>query len=117
MSLFEQLNQNSVRTIRQGIDLSTLEFKPIKEFIGQDILVDGFFFTEGRFGKQVVIVGNGAKINLPSRYVKTFELVQDTPNLLQGVLDGRMVLKNVKATNTRNGSTTTFDFATAVYHH
>lgn len=113
MSLFEQLNQNSVRTIRQGIDLSTLAFKPIKEFIGQDIRVDGFFFTEGRFGKQVVIVGNGAKINLPARYVKTFELVQDTPNLLQGVLDGKMVLKNVKATNTRNGSTTTFDFATA----
>lgn len=113
MSLFEQLNQNSVKTIRQGVDLSTLAFKPIKDFIGQDIHVDGFFFTDGRFGRQVVVVGNGAKINLPARYVKVFELVQDSPELLQGVLDGRMLLKNVKETNTRNGSTTTFEFATA----
>ena len=113
MSLFEQLNQNNTKTIRQGIDLATLTFKPIKDFIGQDIHVDGFFFTEGRFGKQVVIVGNGAKINLPARYVKVFELVQDSPDLLQGVLDGKMLLKNVKETNTRNGSTTTFEFATA----
>lgn len=113
MPLFEQLNQSGARTIMQGVDLGALPFKSIKEFIGQDIRVQGFFFTEGRFGKQVVVVGNGAKINLPARYVKTFELVQDNPELLQGVLDGKMVLKNVRASNTRNGSTTAFDFATA----
>ena len=112
MSLFEQLNQNNVRTIKQGVDLTAYPFKPIKDFIGGDIHVEGFFFTEGRFGRQVVAVGNGAKINLPARYVNTFELVQDTPELLQGVLDGKMVLKNVKTVNTRNCSTTTFDFAT-----
>lgn len=113
MNLFEQLNQTGTRTIMNGIDLNALPFKSIKDFIGQTIHVRGFFFTDGRFGKQVVVVGSGAKINLPARYVKVFELVQDTPELLQGVLDGKMILKNIKESNTRNGSTTTFDFATA----
>lgn len=109
--LFEKLNQN-VRTVKSDVDLSSMPFKPIKDYIGQDIEVCGFFFTEGRFGKQVVVVGNGAKINIPSRYVKQFELIQETPEMLQAVLDGQLVLRNVKASNTRNGSTTTFEFAT-----
>lgn len=109
--LFEKLNQN-VRTVKSDIDLSVLPFKSIKDYIGQDIAVDGFFFTEGRYGKQVVIVGNGAKINIPSRYVKQFELVQESSDMLDAVLKGQLVLKNVKASNTRNGSTTTFEFAT-----
>ena len=109
--LFEKLNVKA-RTVREGVDLSTLDFKPLRDFIGETIMVDGFFFTEGKFGKQVVLVGNGSKVNLPSRYVKQFEEVLENPEMLQGVLDGKMLITNIKSAVTRNGSTTTFEFAT-----
>ena len=109
--LFENLNLTS-RTLREGIELSMLEFKPLKEFIGQDIVVDGFFFTEGKYGKQVVVVGNNAKINLPSRYVEKFEQIESNAEMLKGVMDGKLVLTNVRSIATNNGNTTTFLFTT-----
>ena len=109
--LFENLNLTS-RTLREGVDLGALEFKPLKEFIGQNIVVDGFFFTDGKYGRQVVVVGNNAKINLPSRYVEKFEQIESDSEMLRGVLDGKLVLTNVKSIATNNGNTTTFLFTT-----
>lgn len=111
MALFESLNLTS-KTLREGVDLSKMEFKPLKDYIGKDILVDGFFFTEGKYGKQVVIVGNGAKINVPSRYVEKFETIENDPEMLRGVLDGRLMLTDVKSVATNNGNTTSFLFTT-----
>ena len=109
--LFENLNLTS-RTVKEGIDLATLEFKPLKDFIGQNISVDGFFFTDGKYGRQVVVVGNNAKINLPSRYVEKFEEIEGNAEMLQGVLDGKLVLTDIKSISTNNGWTTTFKFTT-----
>ena len=109
--LFESLNLTS-RTLREGVDLSKLEFKPLKDFINKDILVEGFFFTDGKYGKQVVVVGNNAKINLPSRYVEKFEAIENDPEMLKGVMDGRLALTNIKSIATNNGNTTTFLFTT-----
>lgn len=109
--LFENLNLSS-RTVKEGIDLGQLEFKPLKDFIGQNIYVDGFFFTDGKYGRQVVVVGNGAKINLPSRYVEKFEMIESDAEMLKGVLASKLVLTNVKSIDTNNGKTTTFTFAT-----
>ena len=107
--LFDELNTYQ-RTIREGVDLASMSFKPIKDYVGQVIYVDGFFFTDGKYGKQVVVVGNGAKINLPSRYVEKFEKILNTKHMLDAVLDGRMVLKDIEESKTRNGTTVTFRF-------
>lgn len=110
MALFDKLNQKS-RTIMEGIDLNSMEFKPLKDFIGQTINVGGFFFTDGKYGKQVVVVGNHAKINLPSRYVEKFEEIENDPEMLDAVLRGKLILTDVKSISTNNGNSTTFTFS------
>lgn len=107
--LFDSLNSYQ-RTIRENVDLATMKFKALKEYIGETVYVDGFFFTDGKYGKQVVVVGNGAKINLPSRYVEKFEKILNSPQMLDAVLNGKLVLKDIEESNTRNGQTVTFRF-------
>ena len=106
--MFAEYNYKS--TVREGIDTDAMEFLPIKNFVGQDVLVDGFFFTEGRYGRQVVVVGNGYKINLPSRSTEVFQKIANDPEQLKAVLTGHLKLTNIKMKDTRNGTTTVFDF-------
>lgn len=107
--MFNEYNYKS--TVREGIDTDKMEFLPIKNFVGQEIRVDGFFFTEGRYGRQVVVVGNGYKINLPSRSTEVFQKIANDPEQLKAVLTGHLKLTNIKIKDTRNGTTTIFDFA------
>lgn len=107
---YEDLNVVS-RTIKENIDLGSMEFKPLKDYIDKEINVDGFFFTEGKYGKQVVVVGNGAKINMPSRAVESFEKIENDETLLNGVLEGHLKLVEIKPIKTKNGETTAFKFA------
>ena len=107
--MFAEYNFKS--TVREGIDTDKMEFLPIKNFVGQNVLVDGFFFTEGRYGKQVVVVGNGYKINLPSRSTEVFQKIAENEEQLKAVLSGHLKLTNIKIKDTRNGTTTIFDFA------
>ena len=72
--MFEKLNRRS--TVREDIDTQAMEFKPLKDFCGTKIKVDGFFFTEGRYGTQVVVVGNGYLINMPKRAAEQFEKIE-----------------------------------------
>ena len=102
---------NYKSTVREGIDTDKMDFLPIKNFVGQDVLVDGFFFTEGRYGRQVVVVGNGYKINLPSRSTEVFQKIANDQEQLKAVLTGHLKLTNIKIKDTRNGTTTIFDFA------
>ena len=112
MALFDELNSNVRRTIRENIDLGSMEFKSIKDFIGQTIQVDGFFFTDGKFGKQVIVVGNGCKINLPSREVEKFERIDQSDEMLKGLLEGHLQLGDIREVKTRNGTTTVFTYKT-----
>lgn len=107
--MFAEYNYKS--TVREGIDTDKMEFLPIKNFVGQEILVDGFFFTEGRYGQQVVVVGNGYKINLPTRSVQIFQKIANDQEQLKAVLTGHLKLINIKMKDTKNGTTTVFDFA------
>ena len=107
--MFEKLNKQA--TIKEGIDTSEMEFKGLKDFCGTTIKVDGFFFTNGTYGTQVVIVGCGYKINMPKRAVKQFEEIQENPAMLKAVLEGHLMLKNIKMVDTKNGRTTIYDFA------
>ena len=107
--MFSEYNYRS--TVRDGIDTEAMEFLPIKNFVGQEIRVDGFFFTEGRFGKQGIAVGNGYKINLPARSTEIFQKIADDPEQLKAVLTCHLKLTNIKMRNPKNGTTPVFDSA------
>lgn len=109
--LFEKLNTYAVRTLPEGCDLGSMDFKPLKDFVNQQINVDGFFFTNGKYGKQVVVVGNGCKINLPARYVENFEELEKDEELVKAMLRGCLALTDISMVSTKNGTTTTFKFA------
>ena len=111
MGMFEQLN-NYAKTLKENVKLDEMEFKPLKDFRGQSLNVDGFFFTNGKYGKQVVLVANNCKINMPNRAVETFEKIALDEELLKGVLDGKMVLTDIREIETKNGTSTSYSFKT-----
>ena len=109
--MFEDYNVQR-QTVRDGVNTDDMEFKPISEFVGQEIKVDGFFFTtKGKYGKQVVVVGNGSLINMPKRAVEVFEKIADNDTQLQAVLNGHLKLIDIKPIITKNGPSTAYKFA------
>ena len=112
MELFDVLNTHARRTIREDVDLSTMEFRPLKDFVGNEIAVVGFFFTNGKYGKQVVVVGNGYKINLPAREVEKFETIEQNEEMLNDLLNGHLKLTDIVERSTRNGTSTYFKYTT-----
>lgn len=111
--MFKELNKSSKHTVRDGIKTDEMSFKALKEFSGQKIKVDGFFFTEGKYGKQTVIIGNGAKINIPKRYTPDFEAIRDDDAKLSAVLAGKLLLGNIHEGDSSNGKTVYFDYEDA----
>lgn len=109
MSFFNQFNNNQV--LRDGIDLDQMDFHKLKEYEGGVIEVDGYFFTKGRYGKQVVIVGNGAKINMPGFAVEKFERIDENDEAVKRVLNGELVITDIEELETPNGTTTAFKLA------
>ena len=109
--MFEDLNKNnSTRTVKEGIDTEGMKFINIREFLGKEVQVDGFFFSNSKFGKQVVVVGEGSLINVPKRYTADFEAIRDNSEKLAAVLAGGLKLGNIHEADTKNGKTVFFDF-------
>lgn len=108
--MFEQLNKDKIRTVKEGIDTSKMEFVPLKNFIGKTVKVDGFFFTKSKFGEQVVVVGEGVLINIPKRYTEEFKAIRDKADFLAAVLDGKLSLGDIKEIDSKNGKTVAFEF-------
>ena len=109
--MFEDLNKNeSIKTVKDGIDTEKMEFVSIKEFVGKAIKVDGFFFTKSKYGEQVVVVGEGSLINIPKRYLEQFKEIRDNKEKLEAVLAGKLTLGNIQAIEAKNGKTIIFDF-------
>ena len=109
--MFEQFNKSFKKTVRDEINTETMEFKALKDFAGQTVKVDGFFFTESKkYGKQTVVVGNGAKINIPKRYTENFEQIRDDDAMLNAVLTGHLTLTDIHEGDSSNGRTTYFTF-------
>lgn len=108
---FSKMN-HSKKTIRDGITLDGMNFKPLKDFIGKTLIVDGFFFTDGKYGKQAVVIADGTKINMPKRYVEDFDAIRDNDEALQTMLEGHMQITDIKAFDGQNGKTTICTFAT-----
>ena len=105
--MFEKLNRRN--TVAEGIDTQEMSFRPLKDFCGTKIGVNGFFFTEGRYGTQVVVVGNGYLINMPKRATEQFEKIADDDKMLEAVLAGKLEIKNIKMLDTKNGQTVAYD--------
>lgn len=110
--LFEKFNRGTNGVIKEGTKLEEMQFKKLKEFKGETLNVEGYFFTNGDYGKQVCVIANGYKINLPTRAVETFERIDADAESKQGVIDGRMLIINIDETKTKKGTTTTFEFKT-----
>lgn len=103
--MFEALN-NGKRTVKANIDTKAQEFKPLKDFIGHTIEVDGYFFTQSRYGKQVVVVGNGYNINMPKRAVKTFEVIDSDPEMVAAILNNGLIITDIELFKSDNGNDT-----------
>lgn len=108
--MFESLN-NNVATVKEGINTRDFDFVPLKTFEGQLVVVDGFFFTKGDYGKQVVVVGNGHNINMPKRAVEQFEKIASDGAMVEAVLSGHLALKDIKEIKTKNGKTAIYTLA------
>ena len=110
---FESLNKTSKKTIRDGIKTDNMKFQPLKDFIGKTLSVDGFFFTSGgKWGKQVVIIADGVKINMPKRCVEEFEQIRDNDEALQQVMEGKLIITDIEAFDAKEGKTVTFNYGT-----
>lgn len=105
--MFEKLN--SKRTIREGIEnLEDMQFVKLKDFVGYTVPVDGYFFTNGKYGKAVVVVAKGYKINMPARALDQFEQIDSDPDMLNAMLQGHLAIKDIAERKTKNGTTTAY---------
>lgn len=104
--MFESLNIR--RTVKEEIDTTEMDFVKLNEFIGRTVKVDGFFFTDGKFGKQVVIVAEGKLINMPQRAVEQFEKIEANEEMLHAALTDKLGIKIDKMIKTKNGDTVAY---------
>ena len=118
--MFKELN--STKTIKEGINLEDLEFRKLKEFIGEDLAVDGFFFTNGDYGEQLVVVARtlgkvhaitqGAyKVNMPNRAINQFKQIRDNRDMLNAVLEGHLMITGIEEGKVGRGVTTLYTLA------
>lgn len=115
--MFENLNKTFENTVKEGINTKDLDYKPLKDFVGKTVIVDGYFFNDkGRYGRQVVVVGHEVNshfewlINMPARYVEQFEAINSDSAMLESVLNGGLRLEEIEMVDTKNGMTTACKF-------
>lgn len=104
--MFDKLN--SRRTVKEGIDTTNMEFVKLQEYLGQTIKVDGFFFTDGKFGEQVVLVAKGSLVNMPQRAVEQFKKIEADDDMLHATLTGKLGVRVDKMVETKNGTTVAY---------
>lgn len=117
---FEELNKHTGNAILpEDVDLTLLDFAPLKDFAGEEFILKGFFFSNGGFGEQVCLYATtkkypgGVKINVPKRYVEVFRVILNDKDAKVQILNGKVKIVNiVKDIKTKNGQpTVAFDFA------
>ena len=93
---FNKYNKGT-KVLRAGIDNSDYDFVKLSSFEGENVPVDGFFFTDGYNDgeKQVVIVGSGVNINMPGRATEIFEELAADPEAVEAVLKGELYLTDI----------------------
>lgn len=107
--MFNEMNKKATRTVNESINTKELPWTKLKEFIGRDIQIFGYFFTNGDYGKQLVCVSEDYLINMPNRYVRQFEDFDD--DIKNGIVNGGLTLSNIREYVSKTGrKTVTFDF-------
>lgn len=101
--MFEQLNRNSNAVLKENVKLEDMNFIKLREFIGKEITVDGFFFTNGEYGEQVVIVSGTHKINMPARAVEQFKAISESEEMRNAVLEGHLAITAIKELKGKRG--------------
>lgn len=101
--MFEQLNRTSNAVLKENAKLEDMDFIKLREFIGKEITVDGFFFTNGEFGEQVVVVSDNYKINMPARAVEQFKKISESEEMRNAVLEGHLSLTGIKELKGKRG--------------
>lgn len=105
--MFKEMNTTK-RTVNEGIDTKEFPFTKLKDYVGRNVRIWGYFFTNGKYGKQLVCVTDSALINMPKRYVGTFDGFTD--NEIDAIKSGCLVLSNIRMIDSDNGTTVTFDY-------
>lgn len=117
MGNIENYNHKSTAVLPKEVDLTTLEFKKLKEFVGEELVLEGFFFSNGNWGRQVSIYTHtpkypkGVKINMPKRYTDIFEDMASKQPIVEEILNKQAKLTNIEVKKSKNGETVIFDFA------
>lgn len=108
-------NLNKANGVRPA-DLNTddFDYTHIREYEGESLPVRGFFFTNGDFGKQVVVITDNCFVNMPARAVEEFEMIANDPDAKEAVLSGGLVLTDIEPVKTKKGKdTVVYKFANA----
>lgn len=105
MGIFDAVNKK--RTVMEGIETEDMDFVKLKDFAGQKVATKGFFFTNGKYGKSVVVVTDSVLINMPNWSVERFETIAADQQMLDAVLAGKMGLDNIRIEKSKNGNDTT----------
>lgn len=105
-----KINGNGKRVMCAGVDTKDWPFVKLKEKIGHTVPVNGFFFSKGKYGEQVVVAGEGELINMPGRAAEEFEeLFLYNQEYKKALLDGKISLTNICEVETNQGKTVGYD--------
>lgn len=110
MGLANKVNRKG-GTVAEGIDTKTLLYVKAKEICfeeGDPIVLKGFFFQTGKYGKSVTLVTDKLGINVPERYVKMFESFE--PEEVEQIKEGKLGISKIYMIDTDNGQTAMLDF-------
>ena len=110
MGLANKVNRKG-GTVAEGIDTKTLHYAKAKDICfeeGDPIVLRGFFFQTGKYGKSVTLVTDKLGINVPERYVKMFEAFE--PDEVEQIKDGKLGISKIYMIDTDNGQTAMIDF-------
>lgn len=110
--MFNEMNYHAM-TVQEGLKTDHLEYFPLKDFCGEDLLSHGFFFTNGNYGKQVVLVAERTNkdlvlVNMPQRAVEQFEKIANNEKMLHAVLTEHLAITDIHMINTKNGTTAAY---------
>lgn len=112
MSNFNRLNFKT--TVNKNIDTRNNEFIKLTDYAKKykKALIKGFFFTNGRYGKNVVAVTDKYNINMPSFAVSIFEEIEEDNNLLNELVTDGTTIGNFRELPPKMGKNPSilFDF-------
>lgn len=105
-----KINGNGKRLMCKGVETKDWPFAKLKDKIGQEVPVNGFFFSKGKYGEQVVVAGEGELINMPGRATEEFEdLFLLNQEYRAALLEGKITLTNICEIETNQGKTVAYD--------